>query len=160
VGELPIKSDWILRRLLGVILGGIFFYAGVQKYYYSLEFAEAVLAYRLVPEILVGPVAAVIPWLEIAAGAFLVLGVKKRSSLLLLSGFLGVFLLVTAITMARGLKIDCGCGLFFPRQVGWGVMLEDLLFLAWAGGLYCWELSRSVGVSTQAGAEFGRTTGA
>jgi len=36
------------------------------------------------------------------------------------------------------LKIDCGCGLFFQRQVGWEPILEDALLLAVAGWLY-WQ---------------------
>jgi hypothetical protein len=39
-------------------------------------------------------------------------------------------------TMARGLKIDCGCGLFFQRQVGPAAILEDGFFLLLIGLLY------------------------
>jgi uncharacterized membrane protein YphA (DoxX/SURF4 family) len=126
-----------------VLLGGLFFYAGLQKVLHFHEFAEAVLAYRLLPESLVGLAVAGLPWLEIAAGLCLVAGIKRRSCLLLLSGLVALFLIVIFITMARGLSIDCGCGLFFQRQVGWGAVLEDAVLLIWAGGLYWWELLRS-----------------
>ncbi|MEW6659783.1 MAG: hypothetical protein AB1424_14085 [Thermodesulfobacteriota bacterium] len=33
--------------------------------------------------------------------------------------------------MARGLKIDSGCGLFTDRQVGFGAILEDALLWGW-----------------------------
>jgi len=111
----------------------------MQKFLHPYEFAEAVLAYRLLPERLVGATAAVLPWVEIVAGLFLIVGLKRRSSLVLLGGLLSGFLAVILITMARGLKIDCGCGLFLDRQVGWGVLLEDGVFLVWAAGLYAWE---------------------
>jgi hypothetical protein len=39
---------------------------------------------------------------------------------------------VLLITLARGLKIDCGCGLLWARQVGWGIIIEDALMLALA----------------------------
>ncbi len=130
---------WFLIRLLEIALGGIFLYAGVEKHLHPREFAEAVLAYRLLPETLVGLAAAVLPWLEMASGLFLAAGVKKRSCLLLISLLTGAFLVVMAITLARGLRIDCGCGLFLQRQVGPVAMLEDGLFLAWAVGLYYWE---------------------
>jgi uncharacterized membrane protein YphA (DoxX/SURF4 family) len=126
-----------------VLLGGLFFYAGLQKVLHIHEFAEAVLAYRLLPESLVGLAVAGLPWLEIAAGLCLVAGIKRRSCLLLLSGLVAIFLVVIFITMARGFSIDCGCGLFFQRQVGWGAVLEDAILLIWAGGLYWWELLRS-----------------
>jgi len=44
--------------------------------------------------------------------------------------------------MARGLNIDCGCGLFFQRQVGWAAVAQDVILLVWAGLLYRWERRR------------------
>ncbi len=136
----PRNLGRFLLRLLGVALGGIFFYAGLQKHYHDWDFAEAVLAYQLAPMWLAGLVAAVLPWVELVAGGLLVLGLKRRSCLLLIVLLAASFLVVLAVTMARGLKIDCGCGLFFQRQVGVEALLEDLVLLAWAGGLYWWEL--------------------
>jgi ribA/ribD-fused uncharacterized protein len=112
----------------------------------------------------VGLVAAILPWVEITGGFFLALGclleipgrvlrglgsswgdrlvggVKRRSCLLLISLILAVFLVVLVITQARGLKIDCGCGLMGDRMVGWGIILEDALMLALALFLYWWAL--------------------
>jgi len=153
-----------LGYLLGLALGLAFFYAGLQKRLDPYQFAEAVLAYELFPPFLVGLVAAVLPWLEITSGFFLALGyglemlgrllrgvgsslgdrlvggIKRRSCLLLISLELILFLAVLLITMARGLKIDCGCGLLWAQEVGWAVILEDGLMLALAGFLYWWEL--------------------
>jgi putative oxidoreductase len=127
-------------RLLEVILGGVFCYSGYIKLFSPDEFADAVLAYKLLPVFLVGLVAAVLPWLEVAAGLFLVLGLKRRSCLIILGFLTGSFLLVMAITMARGLQIDCGCGLFSGREVGLVPILEDCLIFLWTAGLYYWEL--------------------
>ncbi len=137
------KLDWIIRRILEVVLGGLFFYAGLQKHWHPVEFAEVILAYRLLPEGLVGLAAAALPWLEMAAGVFLALGLKKRSCLLLLAVLTAGFVVVMVVTMARGLKIDCGCGLFFSRQVGLVAVLEDAVLLLWALGLYRWEIFRT-----------------
>ena len=141
--DLRISSSLIGLRALEVLLGGLFFYAGLQKVLHIHEFAEAVLAYQLLSESLVGLAVAGLPWLEVAAGFCLLVGLKRRSCLLLLSGLVAIFLVVIFVTMARGLKIDCGCGLFFQRQVGLGAVLEDVVLLIWAAGLYCWELLRS-----------------
>jgi putative oxidoreductase len=136
---LTINGSWLLRRLLEIILGGLFFYAGLQKHWHPYEFAEAVLAYQLLPGAGVGIAVAVVPWLELTSGLFLAVGLKRRSCLLflafLMAGFIGVMLL----TLARGLRIDCGCGLFFRQEVGPGAILQDLGLLAWALGLYWWE---------------------
>ena len=139
---------WISGSVLGlrtleVVLGGLFFYAGLQKVLHPYEFAETVLAFQLLPESLVGVAVAGLPWLEVAAGLCLVAGLKRRSCLLLLAGLVASFLVVILITMARGLKIDCGCGLLFQRPVGLAAVLEDLLLVGWASGLYWWELLRS-----------------
>jgi len=134
------KSNKLFPRVLGMVLGGLFFYAGLQKHYHPWEFAEAVLAYQLAPMWLAGVVAAVLPWVELIAGGLLVVGCKRRSALLLLALLVASFLVVLVVTMARGLQIDCGCGLFFQRQVGVVAVLEDLVLLAWAGGLYRWEM--------------------
>jgi len=130
---------WFLLRLLGVALGGIFFYAGLQKHYHNWDFTEAVLAYQLGPMWLAGVVAAVLPWVELVAGGLLIMGLKRRSCLLLIALLAASFLVILVVTLARGLKIDCGCGLFFQRQVGLVPILEDLVLLAWAAGLYRWE---------------------
>ena len=134
-----ISGSKVALRLLEVGLGGLFFYAGLQKYLHPYEFAEAVQAYRLLPESLLGAVAAGLPWVEIAVGLSLAIGLKRRSCLLLLAMLLVGFLVVIFITMARGLNIDCGCGLFFQRQVGWVPALEDGLLLLWTAWLYWWE---------------------
>lgn len=130
----------IIRRVYGIILGGLFCYTGYLKLFHVNEFAEAVLAYRLLPLALVGVVAAVVPVLELSAGGFLALGLLRRSCLMVLALLTGIFLLALLITMARGLKIDCGCGLFFDRQVGLVPILEDVVILLGAAGLYYWEL--------------------
>jgi putative oxidoreductase len=137
---MALKLKRFLLRLLEAALGSIFLYAGLLKHWHPEEFAETILAYRLLPPGLAGLAAAVIPWLELAPGSFLILGFKRRSCLLFLGGLAVVFLGVLLVTMARGLKIDCGCGLFFQRQVGLAAALEDGLFLAWAAALYWWEL--------------------
>ena len=127
-------------RLFEVILGGLFCYSGYIKLLSPDEFAGAVLAYKLLPVSLAALVAAVLPWLEVAAGLFLILGLKRRSCLIILALLTASFLLVMAITMARGLQIDCGCGLFSGREVGLVPLLEDGLIFLWAVGLYYWEL--------------------
>lgn len=141
-----------VSSVLGIVLGGLFLYAGVQKHLAPYEFAEAVLAYQLMPSALVGLVTAILPWVEMVSGFSLILGglmgsrrfsnpfpvgsVLRRSALLLILGQSLLFVAVLLITMARGLKIDCGCGLFLQRQVGPASLLEDGLFLLLTGWLY------------------------
>jgi uncharacterized membrane protein YphA (DoxX/SURF4 family) len=132
-----------LFRFLEMALGALFVYAGIQKHFHPHQFADAVLAYQLLPESLAAFTAAALPWVEIAAGLFLAAGVKKRSCLQLLALMAAGFMVAMLITLARGLKIDCGCGLFFQRQVGLAPLLEDAVFLILFAGLYWRELRRA-----------------
>ncbi|MFZ2089072.1 MAG: NADAR domain-containing protein [Desulfobaccales bacterium] len=155
--------NW-LAVFLGLALGGAFFYAGLQKRFEPYQFVEAIMAYDLLSQPLAALVAAILPWMEITSGFFLALGylleipgrlwrwlgfasgdrlvggVKRRSCLLLIILQLVLILAVLFITLARGLKIDCGCGLIWTRQVGWGIILEDLVMLALAVFLFWWAL--------------------
>ncbi len=140
---------------LGLALGGTFVYAGIQKHLAPYEFAEAIMAYQLLPLSLVGIAAATLPWLEMISGFSLSIGcflgslrfskpfstgaILRRSGLLLILGQSLLFVEVLLLTMVRGLKIDCGCGLFFQRQVGLASVLEDALLLGLAGLLYWME---------------------
>ncbi len=156
----------LLPLPLGICLGALFCYSGIKKHQAVVDFAEAILAYQLLPELLVGLVAAVLPWLEITVGALLVLGfflraekwwsydpgplgglviisgLTRQSCLLLMVLQLSFFLLVLLVTMARGLRIDCGCGLFTTRQVGLIALLEDGALLLAAVWLYLQEVRK------------------
>ncbi len=106
-------------------------------------------------ESMVGMAAATLPWLETVSGFSLILGfilggcrfanlvpiggVLRRSALLLILSQSLLFVVVLVITLARGLKIDCGCVLFTDRQVSPGAILEDTVLLGVLGWLYSRE---------------------
>lgn len=115
-----------LLLVFRVVLGGLFVYAGVVKIGNPLDFAQDIRNYQLVGQALSFVVAIVLPWLEIIAGAFLVAGVWKRGAALVISGLLAFFIVLTLVTMARGLDVDCGCFGSLSRKSGWSVVLEDL----------------------------------
>ncbi len=112
-----------------VVLGGLFVYAGAVKVVDPLDFAQNIRNYRLVGQSLAFIAALVLPWLEILAGAFLVAGLWKRGAALVISGLLVFFIVLTAVTMIRGLDVDCGCFGALSRKAGWSVILEDLAML-------------------------------
>ncbi|MGZ5514942.1 MAG: MauE/DoxX family redox-associated membrane protein [Candidatus Aminicenantales bacterium] len=112
-----------------VVLGGLFVYAGVVKVLEPLDFAQNIRNYDLVGQSLSFIAAIVLPWLEILAGAFLALGIWKRAAALAISGLLIFFIVLTFVTMIRGLDVDCGCFGAIDRKAGLGVILEDLAML-------------------------------
>jgi len=113
-----------------VVLGGLFVYAGAVKALDPLDFAQNIRNYRLIGQELSFLAAVFLPWVEILAGAFLIAGVWRRGAALTVSGLLVFFIVLTLVTMARGIDVDCGCFGSLSRKSGVGVIVEDALMLA------------------------------
>jgi uncharacterized membrane protein YphA (DoxX/SURF4 family) len=118
-----------LLLVFRLVLGGLFVYAGVVKVLDPLDFAQDIRNYRLVGQSLSFAAAVVLPWLEILAGLFLAAGIWKRGAALTITGLLVFFIVLTLVTMARGLDVECGCFGSLSRKSGWGVIIEDLAML-------------------------------
>lgn len=112
-----------------IVLGGLFIYAGAAKVLAPLDFAQNIRNYQIAGQSLSFIAALVLPWLEILAGAFLIVGVWKRGAALVISSLLVFFIVLTVVTMVRGLDIDCGCFGAVDRKAGLSVILEDLAML-------------------------------
>jgi hypothetical protein len=115
-----------------LVLGGLFIYAGIVKVADPLEFAQDVRNYRLAGQSLSFLTAVFLPWLEIVAGFFLVAGIMKRASALVVSSMLVFFILLVLLTIVRGLDVDCGCFGTLSRRADLGLIVEDLLMLSMA----------------------------
>jgi uncharacterized membrane protein YphA (DoxX/SURF4 family) len=114
-------------RLLRLILGGIFVYASLDKILHPDRFAEAISDYKLLPRSLVNFVALVFPWVEAVGGIFLIAGIFEWASLTLINGLLIFFMIIIAITLARGLNISCGCFTSDPdvEKMNWFTFFRD-----------------------------------
>nr|WP_319395712.1 MauE/DoxX family redox-associated membrane protein [uncultured Desulfobacter sp.] len=89
------------------VLGTVFIYAGSTKLIEPEIFATLIDAYGIVPEIMLLPVAVLLPLFEVMAGIGILLDI--RGSLTAISGLLILFLLILGYGMAMGLDVDCGC---------------------------------------------------
>ncbi|WP_018684144.1 MauE/DoxX family redox-associated membrane protein [Actinokineospora enzanensis] len=69
----------------------------------------AVQAYDVLPGGVVSVVAGAMPFLELALGALLLVGLGTRLTAVLSGVVLLVFIAAVAQSWARGLSIDCGC---------------------------------------------------
>lgn len=94
---------------LQVVLGVIFVFAAFEKIADPPAFAKAVYEYRLTPSGLINLVAVYLPWLEIVAGAALILGVGWRGATALLGALLVFFVALLTINLLRDHAVDCGC---------------------------------------------------
>jgi putative oxidoreductase len=136
--DIPLMSPAKRRLILffRLLIGGLFLYTGLSKISQPYQFAAAIQAYQLLPEFLVGLTAVVIPWIETVGALALLFGWKPRSALVIFILLLVFFIAIIGFTMARGLDIDCGCGLLSNRRVGWLVLSEDLTLLLVISWLY------------------------
>lgn len=101
-----VTALFILARM---ILGVVFIYASWGKIANPADFATAVANYQILPEILVNPVAWVLPWLEMVCGICLLIGWITRGSALITAGLLVMFIAALGYSLFRGLDIQCGC---------------------------------------------------
>ena len=105
--DLPSRN--ILWRIVGLIIGGIFIYAGVIKAMDPVAFANDIDNYKILPWPLAVRLAFYLPWLEMLCGLALLLRSFYRGGLFILTGLVSVFIIASVVARARGLDITCGC---------------------------------------------------
>jgi uncharacterized membrane protein YphA (DoxX/SURF4 family) len=120
-----------LQALCRLALGGIFIYASLDKIAHPREFALIIANYAILPDWLVTLPALVLPWLELVAGLCLVAGLWTRSSALLLSLLLLLFMAALGFNALRGIDLSCGCfsTSAADKEKAWILVLRDLLIL-------------------------------
>ena len=127
--------DWIgLGARL--YLGGVFVVASWHKILHPETFALDVATYQFLPLVLLHPFALILPWVELIAGAMLIVGWRVRAASLLVVGMMISFLIALAWALHLGLDMACGC---FASQaaesedpISWGTVVRDLSWLALA----------------------------
>jgi uncharacterized membrane protein YphA (DoxX/SURF4 family) len=130
-----------------LLLGTVWIAAGLLKPPDPAAAVRAVRAYRLLPEVLVAPVAFGLPVVEIGIGLALLVGAAVRLAAVSSAVLLTVFVAAVASAWARGLQIDCGC-FGGGGEVGAGrtayasEVLRDAALLAVALALARWPRSR------------------
>lgn len=92
-----------------LILGGLFIYASIHKLANPADFAKIIYNYKLFPDILIYPMAIIVPWLELIGGLCLVAGIYSRAAAIIISIMLVAFIIALSINLARGLDFNCGC---------------------------------------------------
>lgn len=123
--------------LLRLILGTVFVVSSWSKLRYPRIFAEALLAYQVLPDNLVTVVAVVLPWLELLAGLAVLLGYRSRGSSLILGGLSLLFAIVLSSAVWKGLDISCGCFVGVEwMTVKWWHIAANLIFAFMAGAVF------------------------
>lgn len=125
-----------LNVILRLIVGGVFIAAGALKIWDPAAFAADVGNYRLLPHEAVNLLAITLPWIEVAVGLLLVLGIWRRASAVVVTVLMIVFLAAIGQALARGLDIRCGCfGTVEARKVGVLALGQDIILFVMAAWL-------------------------
>ena len=122
------KYAW---RIVDLIVGGIFIYAGAIKVLDPVQFANDIDNYKTLPWFITVRLAFYLPWLEIVCGLTLIFRFLYRGGLSILTALILIFVGATIAAKARGLDITCGC--FGHASKNWNFtshLLLDLLILA------------------------------
>jgi uncharacterized membrane protein YphA (DoxX/SURF4 family) len=129
-----------LLALGRVVLGSIFLYAAYAKLYfnggwhlgdYHFFFGMAINSYNLLPVWAVEMLARVLPWFELALGAFLIIGFGLRWVGTIASALLLVFIAAMTRAYILGLEIVCGC-FGNNEKLGPGTLIRDSSMLVLA----------------------------
>ena len=122
----------IIQLIANFTLGGLFVYASISKIMYPFEFSKIIYNYRLLPDFLINFTAVTLPWIELISGILLVFGIFTRSSAIILSSLLIIFIIAIGISIIRGIDLSCGCFSINARESntnGFLLIARDLLML-------------------------------
>ncbi|MFJ8577373.1 MauE/DoxX family redox-associated membrane protein [Micromonospora sp. NPDC093277] len=138
----------VLRPWLGVAarlgLAAVWLFAGASKVGDLAASGRAVNAYQVMPYDLATAIGAALPFVELALGVLLIVGLATRLVAGVSAALLVIFITGIASAWARGLAIDCGCfgsgGQLAAGQAPSYLpeLLRDLGFLVLAGFLLIW----------------------
>src|SRR5439155_79986 len=95
-------------RIVDVIVGGVFIYAGAIKVLDPVQFANDIDNYKILPWMIAVGLAFYLPWLEMLCGLALILRRLYLGGLSILTALISVFLVVTIAAKVRGLDTTCG----------------------------------------------------
>ena len=157
------------EKLAALILGGVFLYAGAVKMSDPLRFADSIASFKILPMILINPLALSLPPLEVFTGLMLVVTVVGQAASLAVGRHMAtgpvalqlqrcicrvgtfsviilclIFCLVILSALLRGINVDCGCfGSGTPSILKtWLALGRDILLLATAAVIYRLELRK------------------
>ena len=99
----------IVWRILALIIGALFIYAGAIKALDPIGFANDIDNYKILPWFVGVRLAFYLPWLEILCGLALITRRLYLGGLSILTALTSIFIVASIVAKVRGLDITCGC---------------------------------------------------
>ena len=103
------KFQPFITLLCRLLLGGVLLVAGGLKAFKPSELAGAVAAYKILPTDIAHLIGYALPWLEVALGILLIIGLTTRLAAIAGTAVMIIFIAAIISVWARGILIDCGC---------------------------------------------------
>jgi putative oxidoreductase len=136
----PSSFRRVAWRILAIIIGALFVYAGVLKAWDPVRFAGDIENYHVLPWAVNVRLAFFLPWLEIICGLALIFRRLYSGALGLVLALLLVFIGASIAAKMRGIDISCGCFGHVSDQLSfaWHLVL-DFAILAGVIALWKWD---------------------
>jgi putative oxidoreductase len=109
MGSVAGKKMKIVLRVIAVLIGALFVYAGAVKVIDPVAFARDIDNYKMLPWKVGVSLALYLPWLEIFCGLALITRIFFRGSVFIVTSLMSVFIIASVVAKARGLDVSCGC---------------------------------------------------
>jgi putative oxidoreductase len=126
----------IFGRLL---LGVIFIQFALSKIMRPAVFALNVVDYGMMPEPLVNLWALFLPWAELLAGLFLILGIRTRANATIIGAMNVIFIIGLVNAIFLNLPINCGCVGETGEPVTWWKVLKNTGMLVIALQIFLYD---------------------
>lgn len=131
-----------VHAILRIGIGIIFIWASYDKILNPAGFERIIQNYRILPEILIKPVAIILPWVEALAGLLLISGFFIKGAALLINFMMLIFMAAFMLNLYRGIDISCGC---FTQSAEiaksmYYYLLRDLLILSAGVWVFIYKL--------------------
>lgn len=119
----------MVLRLVAIVVGALFVYAGAVKILDPVAFARDIDNYKILPWPVGVWLGLYLPWLEILSGLALITRILYRGSVFIVTGLMFVFIIASIIAKARGLDVSCGCFGHASQYLNfsWHLVLDFLL---------------------------------
>jgi putative oxidoreductase len=134
VSKPPGGFDWrrILGRLLAIVVGVVFIYAGILKIRDPLHFASDINNYQMVPWSIGIRMAFYLPWLEVFCGLALIVHRLFAGAVAITTFLMVIFIGATTWARMQGIDVSCGCfgSASSNLSLTWHLILDAALLFA------------------------------
>lgn len=134
-----VRRSPYLSAICRLILGVIFVQFALSKIMRPAVFALNVVDYGMMPAWAVNLWSLALPWGELVAGLFLILGIRTRAAATIIGGMNIIFIIGLVKVILQGLPITCGCVGEAGEPVTWWKVLKNTGMLVMALQVFLYD---------------------